>query len=88
MSRLFLLSLLAWFASSVVAQTSSGTLRGTVTDPSGAAIPQARVFVAGPTAETSAATDRRGSYEIGGLAAGKYNVRAAAIDICIKNAID
>jgi hypothetical protein len=78
-SRFFLLLLsLACFSGSAAAQTSSGTLRGMVTDPSGAAVPQAKVTVTGPGGEKSATSNREGSYEIGGLAAGKYAVKAAA----------
>jgi hypothetical protein len=78
-SHFFLLLLsLVWLAGSIAAQTASGTLRGMVTDPSGAAVPQAKVTVTGPSGEKSATSNREGGYEIGGLAAGKYAVTAAA----------
>ncbi len=62
-----------------LAQTSTGTLRGQVTDPSGAVVTNAQVSVVGPGGQTSAAkTGQNGTYEIGGLEAGKYTVNAKA----------
>jgi len=61
------------------AQTSGGTLRGRVTDPSGAVISQATV-----TANTSdgrsvtVVTNNQGIYEFKGLAPGSYTVTAVA----------
>jgi len=61
------------------AQTSSGTLRGRVTDPTGAVIPQATVTAAGPTGKkTTAVTDSQGAYELKGLSPGNYTVSTAA----------
>ena len=62
---------------SSVAQT--GTLRGQVTDPSGAVIPNAQVTVSAPSLRPrSAQTDPAGNYEIGNLPVGKYTVKATA----------
>jgi hypothetical protein len=59
--------------------TTSGTLRGQVTDPSGAVVPNATVsIVVSGTQTHSATTDRSGGYEIGNLAPGTYTVTANA----------
>jgi hypothetical protein len=55
------------------AQTATGTLRGQVTDPSGAAVPQATVAMTPSTGETiTIKTTATGTYEIKGLAPGVY----------------
>jgi hypothetical protein len=70
----------AIFAFSVAgAAQSTGTLRGQVSDPSGAVVPGATVAVlqsGGPT--YSAKTNSRGSYEIGNLPPGSYTVTVNA----------
>ena len=62
-------------------QTASGTLRGQVTDPSGAAIANANVVMT-PAATSSAPiktqTDGQGAYEFKGLAAGQYSLTVVA----------
>src|ERR1700681_2184959 len=61
------------------AQTSSGTLRGRVTDPTGAVIPQASVTATGPTGKkATAVTDNQGAYELKGLSPGTYSVSTTA----------
>jgi hypothetical protein len=62
------------------AQTGSATLRGQVTDPSGAVVTNTTVSVVNAAGETvhSASTNKSGVYEIGGLAPGKYTVTANA----------
>ena len=75
---LLLLCLLVW-ACVALAQTVSGTLRGQVTDPSGAAIPRATVSAKPPSGEAiTAQTNGEGAYELKGLAPGKYSVTAVA----------
>ena len=68
-------------AAAAYAQTgaSTGTLHGTVQDPSGAVVAGANVSVqqAGRTACT-ATTNKTGGYEIGSLPTGKYNVTVNA----------
>jgi hypothetical protein len=60
-------------------QTSSGTLRGRVTDPTGAVIPQATITATGANGQkTTAVTDNQGAYELKGLSPGNYTVRTAA----------
>ncbi|HMD06543.1 MAG TPA: carboxypeptidase regulatory-like domain-containing protein [Candidatus Acidoferrum sp.] len=61
------------------AQTATGTLRGQVTDPSGAAVTSATVLVTTPSgAATTATTNRDGIFEVTGLAPGKYGVKVIA----------
>jgi hypothetical protein len=61
------------------AQEGAGTLRGQVTDPSGAAVVDATVLVTTPSgAATTATTNKEGLYEVKGLAPGKYGVKVIA----------
>jgi len=65
--------------SSTSTTTTTGSLRGQVTDPSGAVVANATVAVLVSGGQThSATTNRSGSYEIGNLAPGKYTVTANA----------
>jgi len=65
--------------SGAYAQEAAGTLRGQVTDPSGAAVAEATVLVTTPSgAATTATTNREGVYEVKGLAPGKYGVKVIA----------
>jgi uncharacterized membrane protein YgcG len=69
----------------------AGTLRGQVTDPSGAVVAGATVAIltsGGPT--HTATTTKTGSYEIGNLPAGKYTVTANAkgFSAFIQNDVD
>ncbi len=67
------------FANHVAAQSGTGTVHGQVTDPSGAAVPNATVQVIdGSQHATATTTGRDGSYEVKGLAPGSYTVRANA----------
>ncbi|MFB3814028.1 MAG: carboxypeptidase regulatory-like domain-containing protein [Terriglobales bacterium] len=60
------------------AQTS-GTLRGHITDPSGAVVPQATVAVTSSTGhKLTATTSRDGVFELNNIPAGKYAVEAVA----------
>jgi len=81
--QLLLLPMLLTFvpvlAISSAAQTDSGTLRGQVTDPSGAAVAQVTVIVSSPAGQTRAAeVNKDGSYQIQGLTPGTYKVEALA----------
>jgi hypothetical protein len=64
--------------------TTTGTMRGQVTDPSGAVVPNAiiSILISGEQVSGgqthSATTNRSGGYEIGNLAPGKYTVTANA----------
>ena len=61
------------------AQTGTGSVRGTVTDPSGAAVTNATVIAVTPdgTART-ATTNRTGAYTIDALVPGTYSVTVSA----------
>lgn len=61
------------------AQSSTATLSGRVTDPSGAAVPNATVAVTGATGNVQVAvTGVDGRYSVSNLAAGEYTARASA----------
>jgi len=60
-------------------QAATGTLRGQVSDPSGAVIPGATVSAAPATGQArTAQSDGQGKYELSGLVPGKYTVTATA----------
>ena len=70
---------------------TTGTLRGQVTDPSGAVVANTTVAIlesGGPT--HSATTNRSGNYEIGSLTPGKYTVTANAqgFAVFVQNDVD
>jgi hypothetical protein len=87
---------LAWSASAQTSAQSSapaatGTLRGQVTDPSGAVVANATVAVLVSGGQTHSATSNRGgAYEIGNLPAGKYTVTANAqgFAVFVQNDVD
>ena len=61
------------------AQTGTGTLKGQVTDPTGAVIRGATVIAKGPGSTSGTGTsDANGNYSIKGLAPGTYTVSATA----------
>lgn len=77
----WLLVLFCFFAliAGANAQDSTGTIRGRVTDPSGAVIPQAAITVTSDKGtKATAVTNNLGIYEIKGLAPGSYSVSAVA----------
>src|ERR1051326_1769149 len=69
------MGLLSFLAAAVVAQQQGGTVRGVVSDHSGAVIPRASVQVSGPAGEKSAVAQGDGSYSLPDLAAGQYILR-------------
>src|SRR3974377_2299623 len=71
----FVVAVLA--ASMAVAQPGTGTLKGVLTDNSGAVIPAAVVSVAGTGVQKAARPGADGSYCVVGLAPGQYTVRVA-----------
>jgi Carboxypeptidase regulatory-like domain len=62
------------------AQLTSGDLVGTITDPSGAAVPQAKVEIAEETTgvRTSQSSDSNGQYRFNNLPIGKYDLTISA----------
>src|SRR5216683_2470104 len=71
---------LIFVASSLFAQTAS--LRGTVTDETGAVVPQAKVTLNGPDGLAKTATSMDdGTYSFAGLPPGNYTVQASAPDL-------
>ena len=84
-TRFTLLALVVLFAllvcSVAFAQTSvsNGSISGTVTDATGAVVPNAKVVMIGPTGQTvHATTSDAGTYSSGALVPGMYSVRAEA----------
>ncbi|MGD0777294.1 MAG: TonB-dependent receptor [Candidatus Solibacter sp.] len=73
----FLLAV-ALFVSPAMAQpaASTGTLRGTMTDNSGAVIPAAKITLTGRGVTKNAQTQADGTYVFQGLAPGQYTVKA------------
>ncbi len=87
---LFILVVLSALASAQ-SGPATGTLRGQVVDPSGAAVANATVAIlqsGGPT--HSATTNRNGGFEIGNLPPGKYTVTANArgFALFVQNDVD
>ncbi len=75
--RLALGIVAALVAAGRLSAQSAGTLRGRVSEESGAALPGVTVearFPGGPSAAPPVATDRQGAWVIAGLAAGTYDV--------------
>ena len=70
---------LATANNAVFAQTAGGTLRGQVTDPSGASVAGATVLLTTPSgASMDTTTNKEGLYEFKDLAPGKYQIKAVA----------
>ena len=60
-------------------QAAAGSLHGQVTDPSGAAVTKADVQVVAPDGKiTRTTTSQTGTYEVKGLAPGKYGIKVTA----------
>lgn len=59
------------------------SLRGAVTDPSGAVVPGAAVQLRGPGGERRAKTDNSGRYSFPSLKPGKYQIRVTAKDFSV-----
>ncbi len=67
----------ALFICSALAQPGTGTLRGSMTDDSGAVIPAANVALTGKGVSKTAQTQADGTYTFQGLAPGQYTVKVA-----------
>jgi hypothetical protein len=84
LSVFLILSFSGFFSSKLAAQVPSGTIRGQVSDPSGAGVPGAVVQAVSSSGETSSGVAKAdGSYEIRGLAPGMYTLRAQATGFAI-----
>jgi hypothetical protein len=67
------------FTMNLFGQSQAATVRGQVTDPSGALVPGATVSLAGSGGKPlSTKTGANGAYELKGIAAGSYTVTVAA----------
>jgi len=74
-----LLALLSILPAGAFAQSGNGTIRGQVTDPSGASVPGTTITVTGAQGLVKGArTGEDGKYNIEGLPFGNYTIRAAA----------
>jgi hypothetical protein len=74
------LLLLCLFTLPLAAQFDTGTINGTVTDPSGAVVPQTKVTITnlGTSVQTTFKTDGNGTFVASGMPFGNYVVTAAA----------
>src|SRR5262249_6981984 len=54
---------------------TKGSIKGTVTDPNGAAVAGATVRITGPTGERTLTTNSDGNFEVTNLTPGQYEVR-------------
>ena len=80
-SRLFVLAaLLAWAAASVAYASVTASISGTVTDPSGAVVPNATVtaHAVDTGVDSTTQTNAAGFYSFPALPTGKYDVRVKA----------
>jgi hypothetical protein len=67
------------YSVNLFAQVPTGTLRGQVTDPSGAVISGAKIFAKSPAGKTTVAeTGNAGAYELKGLPSGNYTIEVSA----------
>ena len=71
------------FALSVSVLAQTATVRGVVTDETGASVPSAKVTVTGSNLTRSATASTNGSYVVTGLPAGDYTVQASAPNLVL-----
>ena len=74
-----LLAVLACGTTPLSAQTTTGTLRGTVTDGSGAILPGATVELTGAAGKVTAISDVNGQYRFQALTPGVYALQATLV---------
>jgi Carboxypeptidase regulatory-like domain len=74
-----------FLATCLIAQSNSGTVTGTVTDPSGAVVPGASVSISNPVSEYSrkVLTDNSGHYQFTGLPLNPYHLTISATGFAI-----
>src|SRR5215813_6134457 len=92
MRRVFLVTLFGLLSiSAVLGQTSTGEVNGTITDPTGAAVPNATVKLVGKETgiETQATTREDGYYRFVNVKPGVYtlNVEVSGFKRVVTNAI-
>jgi len=76
----FGLALTFGLAASVLAQSTDGTIKGTVVDPSGALVPQAQITITNATGfSRTLKSGVTGSFEVAHLAPGSYSVSINAM---------
>src|SRR5262249_54625633 len=81
-------SLAAIVTLAVVAAQSTGTIRGVITDSSGAVLPGVTVTISGAgTAERRAVTNEKGEFVFVGVAPGQYQVTAALAGFSTVNVV-
>jgi carboxypeptidase family protein len=74
--KLLILMCVALASTAVFAQeVTTGSIGGTVSDSSGAAIPGAKIVITGPTGERTAVTNEQGAFNVDGLIPGSYSVK-------------
>ncbi|MGH9660055.1 MAG: carboxypeptidase regulatory-like domain-containing protein, partial [Bryobacteraceae bacterium] len=81
MKRLIFSSSLVFMCSGLFAQSDKSTIRGTVTDPTGAVVPKVEIIATEIATNTIARTvfsDGNGNYEIADLKPGTYRLKADA----------
>lgn len=59
-------------------ESPTGSLRGEVTDPSGALVPGAKILVSGNSWSATVSADETGQYVVSGLAPGTYEVAVSS----------
>src|SRR5215208_5048353 len=80
LSRLMLAATACFVAVGASAQTTTGSITGTVTDPSGAVVPTAKITVTSEREGTSrdVVTNSAGVFSVPNLTIGPYSVRVVA----------
>ena len=75
--KIAILAFLAAVSVALLSAQGAGSIRGTITDPSAASVPNADVHVTGNGQTRDAKTDSKGAYSVS-LPAGQYTVRITA----------
>jgi hypothetical protein len=87
--NIFLLVSVLLLAMASLAQSGTASLKGQVTDPTGAVITGASVTLTGAGGtKLSTVSDKQGNYELHGLTAGSYTLQAASKGFAVFKAAD
>jgi hypothetical protein len=86
LTSVFVMIFLVGYAAPVFAQTDTGLINGTVSDSTGAVVPNAKITVKSTAtgAERLSATDGRGFYSVSGLPTGIYLVTVESANLSKK----